>query len=240
MLNIIKDRVRILIMASINDEDSDNMCGGNYSFLDPNNFSHTLPVCSHNNIDKLLDVKADLLNFLDTETIKLHDPRDPSNMHGIIQEFVQRGNVLREELKIAETEYQVYRDDVNSNLEKISAFMVFVTTLNSLPTNNHKLLEESISILIRDINDKVKMDQIKIKYTTAREKYMIYLNELLNINQVNMMNKCSICLTNIVSSYYDPCGHTICDGCDKFDTEENVRCPICRTSITFKRKLFFI
>ncbi len=76
---------------------------------------------------------------------------------------------------------------------------------------------------------------------------MKYLNELLHINNVNIGNKCSICLTDIVSNYYNPCGHTICETCDKFDTESNIngignsnRCPICRSNINERRKLFFI
>lgn len=225
---------------------SGSICeSGNYSFIDNNinninDFDTKLPICLHvNNIDSLLNVKNDLIEYLDNDTFVVQD-NNPSHTLEIIQEFLKRGNTLRDELKLCEKNYEDYRTKIKNNLNKIDAFLEFVTKLNDIPSDHYKLLKESIDILIEDTNEGEKLQNIKDKYTTAKANYVKYLNELLHINSINIGNKCSICLTRIVSSYYNPCGHTICESCDKYDSENNYRCPICRSNIEKKCKLFFI
>lgn len=52
--------------------------------------------------------------------------------------------------------------------------------------------------------------------------------------QIDHLNICSICLTNIISYCCNPCGHTYCSGCI-FKTEN---CYICRSAIISKIKIF--
>ena len=220
---------------------------GNYAFIDNTNnnnniFDSKLPICLHvNNMDTLLNVKNDLIEYLDNETFVVQDNTD-SDILKNIQEFIKRGNSLRDELKVCEKNYEDYRIKIKNNLDKINAFLDFVTKLNDIPSDHYKLLKESIDILIEDTNESEKLNEIKTKYTNAKTNYMKYLNELLYINDLNIGNKCSICLTHIVSNYYNPCGHTICGECDKFDIHDsnNNRCPICRRNVNERRKLFFI
>ena len=217
---------------------------GNYSFIENTKnisiFDSKLPICLHvNNMDSLLNVKNDLIDFLDNDSFVIQENTDLDILKNI-QEFLKRGNSLRDELKIHEKNYEDYRIKIKNNLDKINVFLDFVTKLNNIPSDHYKLLKESIDILIDDTNESEKLNEIKTKYTTSKANYMKYLNELLHINSINIGNKCSICLTNIVSNYYNPCGHTICEQCDHFDNEENHRCPICRSNIIERRKLFFI
>ncbi len=217
---------------------------GNYAFIENtniiNNFDSKLPICLHvNNMESLLNVKNDLTEYLDNDNFIIQDNTD-SDILKNIQDFIKRGNSLRDNLKIYEKNYEDYRIKVQNNLDKINAFLEFVTKLNDIPSDHYKLLKESIDILLEDTNESEKLQEIKMKYTLAKANYMKYLNELLHINSINIGNKCSICLTNIVSNYYNPCGHTICDVCDKFDSTDNYKCPICRSNINEKRKLFFI
>jgi hypothetical protein len=224
---------------------------GNYSFIDNNNNSHIfdskLPIYHlTDNMANLLNVKNDLIDYLENDIIVLQDNTD-SDILKNIQEFIIRGNSLRDELKVCEKNYEEYRIKIKNNIDKINAFLDFVTKLNDIPSDHYKLLKESIDILIEDTNESDKLNEIKTKYTTSKANYMKYLNELLHINNVNIGNKCSICLTHIVSNYYNPCGHTICESCDKFDNNSSInindncnRCPICRSNINERRKLFFI
>lgn len=220
---------------------------GNYAFIEnTNNNSHIfdskLPICLHvNNMDCLLNVKNDLIEYLDNDAFVVQDNTESETLKNV-QEFIKRGNSLRDELKMCEKNYEDYRIKIKNNLDKINAFLDFVTKLNDIPSDHYKLLKESIDILLEDTNESEKLNEIKTKYTTAKANYMKYLNELLHINNVNIGNKCSICLTHIVSNYYNPCGHTICETCDKFDGDNinGNRCPICRSNINERRKLFFI
>ena len=219
---------------------------GNYAFIEnTNNNSHIfdskLPICLHvNNIDSLLNVKNDLIEYLDNDAFVVQDNAD-SDILKNIQEFIKRGNSLRDELKVCEKNYEKYRIKIKNNLDKINAFLDFVTKLNDIPSDHYKLLKESTDILLEDTNESEKLNEIKTKYTNAKANYMKYLNELLHVNNVNIGNKCGICFVNIVSNYYNPCGHTICEDCDKFDSGNmNTKCPICRSNVNERRKLFFI
>jgi hypothetical protein len=225
-----------------------SMCSGenNFSYLTETpstSFDTKLPICLHiHAINDLLNVKNDLICFLDNDTPQLQDVAD-SSITKHIKEFIDRGNVLRDELKSSEKDYLEYREKIKNNLEKINAFLEFVEKLNDIPIDHHKLVKDSVNILLEDMDGKDKLSEIKMKYTDSKEKYMKYLNELLNINELNIGNKCGICFTNIVTSYYNPCGHTICGDCDMFDGNHenmNTKCPICRSDINEKRKLFFI
>jgi len=231
----------------------DNLTGafcdsGNYSFIDNNviTFDSKLPICLHvNNMDCLLNVKNDLIEYLDNDNDNdnfVIQDNMKTDIFNNVQDFIKRGNSLRDELKVNEKIYEDYRVNVNNNLDKINVFLEFVNKLNNIPSNHYKLLKESIDIIIEDTNESKKLNEIKNKYTIAKANYMKYLNELLYINSINIGNKCSICLTHIVSNYYNPCGHTICESCDKFDNSSinGNRCPICRSNINERRKLFFI
>ena len=90
----------------------------------------------------------------------------------------------------------------------------------------NKILEESFNI------------KAKYTYSEARGKYTEYLTELFKLNHLNVGNKCSICLTNIVDTFYNPCGHTICASCDKPDIHK--KCHICRANVHSVKKLYFI
>ena len=219
---------------------------GNYAFIENTNNSHIfdskLPICLYvNNMDSLLNVKNDLIEYLDNDAFVVQDNTESETLKNV-QGFIKRCNSLRDELKMCEKNYEDYRIKIKNNLDKINAFLDFVTKLNDIPSDHYKLLKESIDILLEDTNESEKLNEIKTKYTTAKANYMKYLNELLHINNINIGNKCSICLTHIVSNYYNPCGHTICETCDKFDGDNinGNRCPICRSNINEKRKLFFI
>ena len=155
-----------------------------------------------------------------------------------VRKFIARGNQLRETLGKAEKDYEGYRKKVDDDIQKINAFLDFVAKLNSIPTDHHKIITESIDILKKDVNDKEKLNSIKNTYSEARGKYTEYLTELFKLNHLNVGNKCSICLTNIVDTFYNPCGHTICASCDKPDIHK--KCHICRANVHSVKKLYFI
>ena len=75
---------------------------------------------------------------------------------------------------------------------------------------------------------------------------MKYLDIIKYLNKTNLGNTCSICLTNNVDIYFNPCGHTICNECYKKQVEtsnsqdmEN-KCVFCRETIFNTNKLYYI
>ena len=220
---------------------SGSICdSGNYPYGDNVNiFDSRLPICENiREIDELLNVKSDLISFLDIGSVPSENIEKELPFMNSIRKFIAKGNELRDSLRKAEKEYEEYRSKVDNDIYKINAFLDFVAKLNSIPTDHHKIITESIEILKKDVNDKNKLNEIKNTYNTQREKYTEYLTELFKLNHLNVGNKCSICLTNIVDTFYIPCGHTICSDCDKPDTHK--KCHICRANVQSVKKLYFI
>ena len=79
---------------------------------------------------------------------------------------------------------------------------------------------------------------------------MQYLDVIKYLNKCNVGNTCSLCLTNNVDTYFNPCGHTTCDDCLKKLRDENIhelntlnqelKCPFCRKDVYDTKKLYYI
>jgi len=203
-------------------------------------FNSKIPQISNTITDNLLKVKKDLIDYLDDDILTIQDTK--CSISNDIKKFIHKGKSLRDELIASEKKYEENREIVKNNLNKINAFLEFVNKLNNIPGENSKLIETSVNTLLEDVNEKDYIESLKNEYISSKKNYMSFLNELLHVNQINIGNKCGICFINIVSNYYNPCGHTICESCDKFDMNDsnNNRCPICRSNVNERRKLFFI
>ena len=84
------------------------------------------------------------------------------------------------------------------------------------------------------------------KLTEAKEKYIKKRKELNSciyfvqrLNQWNTSNMCSMCFTERVDVFCNPCGHTACSKCMEKYTEYDRPCPLCRKQVRSIHKLFF-
>ena len=62
-------------------------------------------------------------------------------------------------------------------------------------------------------------------------------------NNLNYSNTCSLCLTNKVQEFINPCGHCLCSDCKtryiQYEVEQNnINCPICRGYIKDFKPLY--
>ena len=71
-----------------------------------------------------------------------------------------------------------------------------------------------------------------------------YMDILRYLNKANVGNTCSLCLTNNVTIYFNPCGHTSCEECYKKMIKDigfnNAKCAVCRKDIFDCKKLYYI
>ena len=90
------------------------------------------------------------------------------------------------------------------------------------------------------------LKDVRIEYDAQQKEYTRFLKVLLLVNNMNTGNLCSICISQTVTSYYNPCGHTTCDECKRrlieYAGETSItgcRCPICRVDIRGSEKIYF-
>ena len=69
---------------------------------------------------------------------------------------------------------------------------------------------------------------VKEEYIVRKNDMNRYMDVLKYLNKGNTGNTCSLCLTNNVTVYFNPCGHTSCEECFK---RMNDRIDISQTNI---------
>lgn len=126
--------------------------------------------------------------------------------------------LLNSHIKYINNIYKKYEDRITPEIE---------TTINSMSNilkENNKLLE------------------VRKKYEESRKKILPYLSFIKYINNFNTGCTCSLCLSNNVNSYFDPCGHTSCSECIKSMKVEfgKTSCPFCKMKINITKPLYFL
>ena len=82
--------------------------------------------------------------------------------------------------------------------------------------NGQKLIKptiDSIVELTNTIKKNSKAESLKKEYNTYRQKINTYFEFIKKFNNFNLGQMCTICLTNRVTHFSNPCGHTYCKSC---------------------------
>jgi hypothetical protein len=105
------------------------------------------------------------------------------------------------------------------------------------------ILIDKMIELSNTIKDNSKIYSIKDKYVKARIDMIEYIEVTKYLNNFNTGNTCSICLSEKVDTYYEPCGHTCCNKCadrsKSFTTHSYNKCGFCRTTIVKYNNLYY-
>ena len=95
-----------------------------------------------------------------------------------------------------------------------------------------------------NIKENSKIDKVKEEYVIRKSEMMQYLDIIKYLNKCNLGNTCSLCLTNNVTLYFNPCGHTACDECYKKllgnSNAQELKCAFCRKDVYDTKKLYYI
>ena len=85
--------------------------------------------------------------------------------------------------------------------------------------------------------------EAKRDYVRIRVELNDCFSIIKSINNLNYSNTCSLCLTNKVDEFIDPCGHSFCNACkDRLIQYEgsitDANCPTCRGFIRDFKSLY--
>ena len=124
---------------------------------------------------------------------------------------------------------------VEKDLKNLETMITFINNLDEdySETEEIKRINENIILLSQKIEKNNILKSAKEDYIKIRIEINECFDIIKTLNNLNYSNTCSLCLTNKVEEFIDPCGHCLCSGCKtryiEFDTEQNnTNCPLCR------------
>ena len=221
-----------------------------------------------NKYNKIFAIKNELLKYLNNDTseidniFKLENNNDievinnisntKSCISPILKEMIDIYEKFKNEFKIKQDELYIIENELKKSIENNEKDIKIVESLldkTCILSKNYieegdkdDILIDKMIELSEYIKDNNKIYEIKNKYIKSRKEIIEYMEIIKYINNYNLGNTCSICLTNKIDSYYNPCGHTLCSECsDKRKSNAGVyyKCFICREDIIDIRKLYF-
>ena len=136
--------------------------------------------------------------------------------------------------------------EIQNNKKDIKQINDLIDYLNSLKDRynvdeNNKIVE-NMYIFAKNISENSKIDEIKEEYIERKKEMVQYLDILKYLNKGNVGNTCSLCLTNNVDIYFDPCGHTCCEECLNImeNADNELICGFCRKNIYRTSKIYYL
>ena len=121
--------------------------------------------------------------------------------------------------------------------------------MNNKYSKNEKETIKSMYALADNIKNNSNIINIKEEYILRKDEMNKYMDILKYLNKGNTGNTCSLCLTNNVTVYFNPCGHTSCEECykkmrERIDISQaninSTKCAFCRKTVYESKKLFYM
>jgi len=256
--------------APVNYTESSNhyICGtDNYTYenlmatiedIDQNIKSNKIKVDEKN---KLFEIKSDLLKYLKNDTedidillknngseIKEKEVNKKEDFIGktLIEEFdnfMKYFDLKQKKLLEIEHDFLIEIRKNKDDIAQIDSLIKYYDNLNKKYENSDKTIEY-MEKLATNIKENSKIDTVKEEYVIRKCEMMQYLDIIKYLNKCNLGNTCSLCLTNNVTLYFNPCGHTACDECYKKllgnSNAQELKCAFCRKDVYDTKKLYYI
>jgi hypothetical protein len=172
-----------------------------------------------------------------------------SNEENIIDSMCSMYGGFIKEYKLEQDKYfeceKNFNKEINKSKSDIKKLDLIVKFINEIDQDvcNDQLIGDTILNLnnvSKEIEDNSKIESARKEYIMSRLRINKYLKMIKKINNMNISNICPLCLSNMVSSYLNPCGHTCCDECyERLISTEGKKCFLCRQHIMNKNPLYF-
>ena len=146
--------------------------------------------------------------------------------------------------KYLECEKNLYKEieESKSNIKKLELIMKFMDELDESDDNDslNKNIIENMKLLSKNIEENNNLKEKRKNYIESKKEINEYLIMIKKLNKMNTSNLCPLCLTNTLSIYLNPCGHTCCDKCyERLSNDAERKCFLCRSRIMSKFPLYF-
>lgn len=166
-------------------------------------------------------------------------------------------NALQDDLVLAKKNLD---DEIIKIKEKIKLIDSSISFYNNLSGIDNKIVENiinGIKELHTKISDNKDFKEAKDNYIKKRKQLDKYIYLIKSINNWNKSSaQCTICLSNTIDHFFNPCGHTFCKSCilehlkrynftplndnDLYSMRrDDSTCLICRKHIINIKPLFF-
>tara|TARA_Y100000389_G_C17407242_1_gene488770 strand:- start:350 stop:1186 length:837 start_codon:yes stop_codon:yes gene_type:complete len=163
-------------------------------------------------------------------------------MCSMYSDFIEKYKIEQDKYFECEKQFNKEIENSKSDIKKLDLIVKFMHEIDQEVCNN-QLIEDTIDNLnsvSKEIEDNSKLERSRKEYIMSRLEINKYLKMIKKINNVNVANICPLCLSNNVSLYLNPCGHTCCDECyDRLTEREGNKCFLCRQHIMNKNPLYF-
>ena len=163
-----------------------------------------------------------------------------------IKEKTGHIKIIQDELSDIDERFQKAVRDIESKMKVVDNMIHFIKN-NPVEIADEPLLTSIIhnmKDLSKHIEENQTMVDIKKEYAEKKQQLQPYLSLISSINQLNHSHICALCLTNPVSHFMNPCGHTYCKEClDKTENPSDNKikeCSFCRGRIHSTHNLYFL
>jgi hypothetical protein len=210
------------------------------------------------NIDKnsTNTLKRDLLEFVNSDWDEINDrikksTKLPDAKKVDYSEEKKQFLELKEKIKTSVFEYQIIELKLKSLFTKNeileSKIRTFYDFLEEFQQDNKdkncKTIKSSLNDFVDMYNDRDTLKMLISQFVDKRHD----LKELMSITNLAQSvcptPTCSLCMTNPLDSFLDPCGHTGCKECLVKSIQfsnVNLNCVYCRKEIRSIRPLFIL
>lgn len=213
------------------------------------NMDLNMPICNEfsseiNEINKIRNGISNIMNNIDLNDMNASDTCDDNfkELSEMIDNFKKEYINEQEKYNLCEKEFNDAINESKQDLKKLDLITKFMIELGEKDCKDqlNETIISNLKELSKKIENKDKIVIAKNKYIESKIRINKYLNLIKKINGLNISNTCPLCLTDTVSVYLNPCGHTCCDKCyEKICTNNNNKCFLCRNRILNKAPLYF-
>jgi hypothetical protein len=147
-----------------------------------------------------------------------------------VTDFHAKYNSLKVEIIGAENELV----DIDDTCEKLAKILMELKNENS---------ESKLHEIIEQYKIDFKIDEKKGNLEKMREARALMTKVQAKLRwKCPTTFRCFVCLENVVDTFLDPCGHTVCSKCWEKHTHARqiYKCPGCRAVVNNARRLFFL
>ena len=248
----------------VGDESENNYQNKNItSIIDEINNNISVKYTQKDENNRFFNIKSYLLKYLKndieelnliikddgtSEIVQIDEKNDNDEYIGktLIEEFdnfMKYFKLKSDKLYSIENKLKNEIEKNKKDIKQIDSLIEYYNTLKNKYDDNSETIN-SMETLAENIKKNSQIDSTKEEYVLRKKEMMQYLDVIKYLNKCNLGNTCSLCLTNNVNVYYNPCGHTLCDGCHQKIVDnkqgDNISCVYCRKSVYDVRKLYYI
>jgi hypothetical protein len=183
--------------------------------------------------------------FESLQTDEIDESVNLNNEIEQIQTIINDYKKIQTEFIIFEQKYKEAFEKTKKDIKTLDDSISFIDKISGRYPNSSMTSEtkNNIKALAVSIKDNSKIKELQKEYNNYRKKINVYFKFIKILNNFNISNICSICLTNKVSFFLNPCGHTYCKACsEKMDVSDNYHnnCFICRKPVHSVHPLYLI